>query len=77
MHLFFSTPVWASKIENFKTGIPTDNDAEIINIEPKENLENKLSYSQLEKKNIYKEILSNFHNYTLIKDINIDEYLIL
>ena len=30
-----------TKIENFKTGIPTDNDAEIINIEPKENLENK------------------------------------
>ena len=30
-----------TKIENFKTGIPTDNDAEIINIEPEENLENK------------------------------------
>ena len=30
-----------TKIENFKTGIPSDNDAEIINIEPKENLENK------------------------------------
>ena len=30
-----------TKIENFKTGIPSNNDAEIINIEPKENLENK------------------------------------
>ena len=30
-----------TEIENFKTGIPTNDDAEIINIEPKENLENK------------------------------------
>ena len=30
-----------TEIENFKTGIPTNDDAEIINIEPGENLENK------------------------------------